>query len=105
MAAKKGVYQIPFDNDGNQKHYPESWKGLQWKDNYEFDDELHFTTYGRGRSAAYFIGAMASNGMTVNVFITDFMDLMPHMVHGKVTGKFSFVKRGQNYGCKLVEAK
>jgi len=59
--------------------------------------------YGRGRSAVGF-EMVRSNGKTVNMFVSDFHIVIPHMVNGKVTGRFTFIKKGQNYGCKLLEA-
>lgn len=50
--AKKD-YQIPF-YQGNQLHYAGSHMSIQWVDNFEFDDQLTFIDYARGRSAAYF---------------------------------------------------
>ena len=49
--------EIPFDEEGNQLHYPETWshKSIIWKDNYQFFAKLKFIDYCRGRSAAYFI--------------------------------------------------
>ncbi|WP_156545807.1 hypothetical protein [Cupriavidus sp. D384] len=40
-----------------------------------------------------------SDGKTVNVFLTDMDKWIPKLADGKISGKFTFVKRGQNYGC------
>lgn len=110
MAKKVGAYDIPFDKDGNQQHFPESyWEGQwgtpdhrkvgpKWEPNAEFEDTLTYVTYERGRSAAYF-KFRRSNGTIVCVFMAEMNILIPRMVNGQVTGKFAFVKRGQNYGC------
>lgn len=109
---KLGKYQIPFDANGNQQHYPEPWYVGQypnhqrvepnWQDNHKFSDVLTFDGYSRGRSAAYF-GFLRADGRSVTVFLKEFEGIVPHMVNGKVSGTFSFIKRGQNYGCVLVE--
>jgi len=105
MAAKKGDYEIPFDRDGNQLHYPESWKiGLHWRKNEPFTDTLTYDTYSRGRSAAYF-NFKRSDGTELVMFMTDFEKVVPLMINGKVTGTFQFIKRGQNYGCTIAADK
>lgn len=100
----KGEYKIPFDGDGNQLHYPEKWcqGGLHWHDNAPFATTLTYDGYSRGRSAAYF-DFKDRHGKSVVVFLKDFETMVPHMVNGGITGTFQFTKRGQNYGCQLVE--
>lgn len=98
----KGNYQIPFDKDGNQLAYPETWRGLEWRDNTPFNDVLTYEGYGRGRSSAT-LKFKTSLGMRVEFFMSDFDDVVPHMKNGVIRGRFEFVKKGQNYGCKLLE--
>ncbi|TCU34113.1 hypothetical protein [Rhizobium azibense] len=99
--AKKGDYQIPFSSKGDQLHYPD-W-GHVMLDNFEFEDTLKFSTMARGRSAAYFY-FKRSNGAKVVVFMKDLCEMMPHINKGKITGKFTFTKRGQNYGAIFLAA-
>lgn len=107
MASKKGNYPIPFNSAGDQMHYPEPlWAGGKrvdpvMKDNFVFEDTLTFLTYSRGRSAAYF-EFTRRDGKKVCFFMKDFSDMVPHMVNGLVTGKFTFTKRGQNYGTIFI---
>lgn len=100
-ARKAGNYEIPFDKAGNQLHYPDH-NVHEWRANEEFEDTLTYAGYGRGRSAAFFCFKRA-NGKIVNVFMRDFEDMVPNMTMGQITGRFRFVKRGQNYGCVLVQ--
>ena len=72
-------------------------------DNFEFIDTLEYVSYNTGRSAIGFIFRLASSGTLVNVFITDMSKMLLKMVEGKISGKFTFCKRGANYGCKLLE--
>lgn len=101
-------YKIPFDIDGNQQHYPENryrdGKIIEpnFRDNEEFKDTLIYDGYSRGRSAAYFNFERKSTGTNVTVFLTDFEDMIPVMINGEITGRFTYTKRGQNYGVKLV---
>ena len=94
---------VPFSGDGNQMTYPDEWsyRGLTWKPNSVFVDTLRYDSYGRGRSAAYF-ELLRTDGTCVTVFMTDIGDIIRQMDHGVITGTFTFCKRGQNYGCKLV---
>ena len=109
VSKKKGDYQIPFNSKGDQLHYPE----LQWvkgspvlatmKDNFVFEDTLKFDGMARGRSAAYFYFTR-STGTKVVVFMTDLCEMMPYLVNGEISGKFTFTKRGQNYGTIFLGA-
>lgn len=115
MVKKIGKYDIPFDEDGNQLHYADvKWDGTYkpggacnmvpncvMLPNTPFQDTLTFKGFERGRSAAYFHFERES-GKQVCVFLKEMEDIIPQMVHGKVTGTFQFIKRGQNYGCALI---
>lgn len=77
---------------------------IVWKENYEFDDTLELTGMSRGRSAANFNLKSVTNGRNYNLFMTDTVDLIQNGVinKGKITGKWTFCKRGANYGIKLI---
>ncbi|KVH05423.1 hypothetical protein WS84_28230 [Burkholderia anthina] len=96
MAKKVGTYDIPFDNVGNQLDYP--GHASEMKANHEFEDTLTYHSCGRGRSSVGFT-FKRSDGRKVNVFLTDMDDWIPQLNGGKISGRFTFVKRGQNYGC------
>lgn len=98
---KIGDYKIPFDDDGNQLEYAYGAKVMI--DNHEFDDVLTYQTYSRGMSSVTAIFAR-SNGGRLSMFMTDFNEVVPHMVKGKIHGRFTFSKRGKNYGVRLLEA-
>jgi len=100
--AKTGNYRIPFDVNGNQLDYP-GWNTHEWRDNHEFVDTITFAgVYGRGRSSVTFELTRAG-GSKVMAFVSDFTDMVPLMVGGSLYGRFTFVKKGQNYGVKLLE--
>lgn len=103
MAKETGNYQIPFDKDGNLQHYPTDYPHFPttWKNNEEFEDTLTYLTYSRGRSAAILEFAK-SDGKKVHMFMKDFDQVVPYMSHGKITGKFTFCKRGMNYGLRMI---
>lgn len=101
MAKTVGTYEIPFDKEGNQLDYG-GW-AHEMVPNHEFEDTLTYQSCGRGRSSVGFTFTR-TDGRTVNVFLKDMNKWIPQMAGGKITGKFTFVKRGQNYGCTQVEA-
>lgn len=77
---------------------------IVWKENYEFDDTLELTGMSRGRSAANFNLRSVTDNKNYNLFMTDTVDLIQNGVvnKGKITGKWTFCKRGANYGIKLL---
>jgi len=104
-----GKYEIPFDADGNQldyplgdQEYPTHKARTFWRSNHSFQDTLTLLRYGRGRSSVTFTLAR-TDGKTVSVFVSDFVDMVRIMERGRVSGTFTFTKRGLNYGCQLVE--
>lgn len=103
MKHKIGNYQIPFDEDGNQQDYEinYSWIKSKMVDNFIFEDTLEYESYGRGRSSISFT-FKRQNGKTVSVFASNLIEFIPYFIDGKITGLFTFVKKGQNYGCKYL---
>lgn len=93
-------YEIPFDKKGNQMSY-DDWGFDHWKPNFEFTDTLTLQTYERGRSSVTFTLAR-TDGTTVSMFVSDFIEVAKKMRDGKITGTFSFAKKGTNYGCYMV---
>ena len=109
--AKKS-YLIPFDDKGNQMHYadprvyPNGYSQCKdWREPFEFEANLEFQGYRRGRSAAYFEFKDLKSNLLYTVFLTDFEAIVQHMVCGKVKGYYEFIKRGQNYGIRLKPTK
>jgi hypothetical protein len=102
----KGNYEIPFDKKGNQLHYIDMWEvrhnGASMYPNFEFDDTLEFIGFQRGRSAAYATFKRSTIGTEVTMFLRDLEDAMPFMAAGAIRGRFTFCKRGMNYGCKRI---
>lgn len=95
------TYQIPFRN-GNLQSYP--YNPDEWRDNYVFEDTLIYKGYGRGRSSVTFYFD-DSNGNTYEMFISDFDDLFRKLggfTGLTISGKWTFVKKGKNYGIKAV---
>lgn len=77
---------------------------IVWKENYEFEDSLKLTSMSRGRSAANFNLKSETDGRNYNLFMTDTVDIIQNceIKNGVITGNWTFVKRGANYGIKPV---
>ena len=107
MARKvSNKYQIPFDPDGNQLHYPTSWNGTPtWKNNYSFNDSLKIERMTSGYSAKYYKAISTTTGKRFTIFVRDLIDIIEHaeIKDGVMTGTWTFVKRGQNYGVAILE--
>jgi hypothetical protein len=101
MSKKLGNYEIPFDDEGNQLTY-EWWYTKAKTPNFIFEDTLEYKSYSKGRSAVEFKFERESSGKSVSFSISQAEALFPLMVKGKVSGRFSFVKRGQNYSCMYL---
>ena len=43
------------------------------------------------------------NSIYYQVFLTDSKEIIQNMMHGIIYGKWTFVKRGENFGIKLVK--
>lgn len=77
---------------------------IVWKENYEFIDTLVLDGYSRGRSAANFNLKSKSDGKNYNLFMKDTLHLIQNatVYKGEIHAKWTFVKRGSNYGIQLV---
>lgn len=124
---KKDLF-VPFDRKGNMLDY--SYHGISeeekeickeskrvehfWGDgtlrevfvpNYEFEDVLTFESFSRGCSSvkAHFVSD--NTGLKYEMFISDFADVLKSdcIANCRIKGKFTFVKKGKNYGVMLVE--
>lgn len=76
----------------------------EWKENFVFYDILKFQSFSRGCSSAKAVFKSQVNGKMYEMFLVDLSDLIERapILHGVVEGFFTFSKRGQNYGVKLV---
>ena len=76
---------------------------LEWKDNYEFKDTLTFVDWGRGRGPTNF-EFVDSFDNEYQMFMVDFCDMISkaNINHGEVEGKWTFIKRGTDYGIKYL---
>lgn len=70
--------------------------------NYEWKDILNYEGYDKEGNATYFAFTSTLTHKKYYMFTTDFDKCVKKMNCGNITGTFTFVKRGKNYGIKLV---
>ena len=105
MAITSEVRQAPFKKDGGLWNFPPIQKdNLVWEDIEEWDAELKMVGYNRGRSAAFFLWVDIEDNTSYPMFLTDMSEAIQKSViaHGTIDGRWTVVKRGQNYGIKLI---
>lgn len=99
--------KAPFFND-SLLHHPSFWQnrdGFEWREVETFERSLTIDGSRRGRSAAYFIWKDVA-GHEYPMFLTDMAHLLGNasVEFGTVyDGMWKVVKRGQNYGIRLVD--
>jgi len=80
-------------------------ESIVWKENFEFEDTLYLEGMSRGRSAANFNLVSQIDNKSYNLFMTDILNMVQNAdIHkGIIKGKWTFCKRGSNYGVKLLK--
>ena len=101
----KPSWKIPMKDDGTVSYWDMGETSLErhgyhYVDNFEWSDTLEYECFGRGTSAAHLYFKSTITGKSYQMFLKDFEDIVKLLVDGKVTGKWTFCKRGQNYGIK-----
>lgn len=98
--------KIPFDQHGRPVPYVVGHiDKYNWRPNWRFEAHLQFQRIERGRSAAHAVYADSYDlSWEAQMFLSDLTDvicqgLAPVSLHGT----FEYVKRGQNYGIKLID--
>ena len=76
---------------------------LHWKDNYEFTDTLKYSGFTRGTSSCTIKFKSINDNKEYVMFMIDLNNCIDKLIEGKLIGKFTFVKRGANYGIKYLE--
>jgi hypothetical protein len=103
----KPTWKLLVKNDGTVAQwdmgqwYVENY-GYKYVDNFEWIDTLEYETFGRGNSAAHLFFKSVITGKSYQMFLKDFENIVKLLVDGKVSGKWTFCKRGQNYGVKYL---
>lgn len=96
------------------KGNPCTWEGDPYdeeRDNYVFDADLYIRGTSRGCSSAVMIlvpfekkdQPYVRGDIQYQVFMSDVKDIVEEMVKGRVQGKFTWAKKGSNYGLRIVK--
>lgn len=106
---------VPFDAKGNMQSYPEITYSRdidgklisvhpKMKENYEFDATLKFKEVTRGQSACRFI-LLDEDGHKFFLFPSELLNILKNATvsNGSVSGKWNFVKKGQNYSIRWLQ--
>ena len=74
-----------------------------WKD-VRFNGSLCIVGIVRGRSAAHFEAYDKQANKKYTIFLTDFLDMLQagDVNDASITGEFKVMKRGRNFGVRLV---
>ena len=99
-------HKVPFDKKGNQltratRYDPE---GSKLVSNFVFTGTLSVVGIHRGRSAAHFLLRDVETMKRYSMFLSDMLVLIQNgeLVKGQLKGKWTFCKRGSNFGIKFV---
>lgn len=110
-------YEIPFTYDmggfkklvpyADKNNFPNSWQTGKWVKNYIFEDTMQILDYGKGRSSVTFTLKSQTDGSVYYMFLSDMFDLISRQAIDKGMTprlKWSFVKKGANYGIAMLES-
>ena len=70
---------------------------------YEFEASMTLVGWSRGCSSVKF-EFEDMDGTKYEMFVSDMVEACKEMVHGVISGTFGFVKKGSNYGIKLLKS-
>jgi hypothetical protein len=111
--------KAPFKKSGGLWHSPPKEKDLnnpdvpvhkrptlEWREVKEWRETMLVIGQQRGRSAAFFLlcGGGGAGTDSYPMFMSDATEMMKTatIVQGTVTGRWTIVKKGQNYGLKYL---
>ncbi len=102
---------IPFV-DGNQVHEAPKrytfnfgkWKlnenAYEWKEPFEFQDQLEIVSYTTNRAAVYFHLVSSTTGKSYTMFLSDYMQMLrTHLIFkGVVSSRWGFRQQSEYFG-------
>lgn len=110
--------KAPFKKSGGLWHFPPTDKELndprmpihkrptlEWREVKEWRETMLVIGQQRGRSAAFFLLCGGDGGTdSYPMFMSDAAEMMKTatIIKGTVTGRWTVIKRGQNYGIKYL---
>ena len=87
------IYEV--NPDGNENY--------KWVNNHLWSDTVNVINYQRGNSAARFVVQSEVSVKKYVMFMKDMLDMIKthNIEKGRISGCFTYVKRGSNYGIKV----
>lgn len=104
MSKAKGIFKVYFDNNGNLLHrlfyYQQQAGNYKEEDNHVFQDRLEYS----GFYGSHISFKSLMTGRRYHMFLRDFHAMMVAKVmkDNIIEGDFTFTKRGQVQGFKMV---
>ncbi len=82
---------------------PEGNDRYKWVANHMWSDTINVVGMERGQSAAHFVVKSEVSGKTYYMFMKDLLNMIlkTTIENGRVSGCFTYIKRGKNYGLKM----
>ena len=110
--AKEQIRMIPVKRDTEEmlryvgwtyERKPDGEDYFKWIPNHIWSDTINIVSIERGQSAAHFIVKSEVTGKTYYMFMKDLLNmLLNHTVeNGRISGAFTYVQRGKNFGIKI----
>lgn len=100
--------KVPFDVDGNVLHSDNTRWGSpphEWRDNYIFSDTLQFMKFHNMKTSVHAEFKSLCDNREYVMFLSELercirLDVISNT---RITGQFTFVKRGTNYSVSYVD--
>ena len=110
--AKEQIKMIPVKRDTEEmlryvgyiyEVKPDGTDYFKWIQNHIWTDTINIVGIERGTSAAHFIVKSEVSGKTYYMFMKDLLNMMLNYTieKGRISGAFTYVHRGKNYGIKI----
>lgn len=97
-------FKVPFTPVGGRMLRRVTFSQVpDWRDNTEFCTTLRFAAIIKERSSTYVV-FYDYEANPYYMFLTDFNHVVYDLKEGELTGRFTFVKKGNAYGVKYLGA-
>lgn len=115
LMAHKWRGKVPFSKEtGQQLHWanpdtafyePQDCRWVVWRDWFTFDATLELDSVRSGNSAKYLVVVDRATDKRYVLFVADLVAAArtTTITNGRITGRWGFCKRGQNYGVYWME--
>lgn len=107
--AKLNKINVPFDADGNVLHSDNTRWGIpphEWRDNYIFSDTLQFVQFNNMKTSVQAEFKSLCDNRRYIMFLSELERCIRSdaISNARITGRFTFVKKGTNYSVSYVDS-